>query len=216
MASEHGRTTPFAEKMFVFMAGLQHSAITILRCGLVLVLVWIGGLKFANYEADSIVPLIANSPAMSFVYTHSAPAYREYTNKEGELVPSHRAWHNENRTYLVSHALGMVIVTLGLMISLHRPWPQVAAIGSALLIGMSCVTLSFLITTPEAWVQQGSDANHGFPFLSGVGRLIVKDAIMFGAAFVTMTDSAAAYLQRTGWIAGQMGLGRKPEKAQEL
>ena len=189
-----------ARKIFVAMAGLNRSAVTILRCGLVLVLFWIGGLKFARYEADSIVPLIANSPAMSFVYTHPAPVYRGYMNKEGELVPSHRAWHEANRTYPVSHALGVVIVALGIMIALHRPAPQVAAIGSALLIGMSCVTLSFLITTPEAWVQAAGDVNHGFPFLSGLGRLIIKDSIMIGAAFVTMADSANAYLRRRGWL----------------
>ena len=135
---------------------------------------------------------------MSFVYKHPAPAYRGYTNKEGDLVLTHRAWHEENRTYPVSHALGVVIVTLGLMIALHRPLPQVAAVGSALLVGMSCVTLSFLVTTPEAWVQATADVNHGFPFLSGVGRLIIKDSIMFGAAFVTMADSATAYLERRG------------------
>jgi len=43
---------------------------------------------------------------------------------------------------------------------------------------MSCTTLSFLITTPEAWVPALGDANHGFPYLSGAGRLIVKDCIM--------------------------------------
>jgi uncharacterized membrane protein YkgB len=33
-----------------------------LRIGLIIVLLWIGALKFADYEADSIVPPVANSP----------------------------------------------------------------------------------------------------------------------------------------------------------
>jgi uncharacterized membrane protein YkgB len=37
---------------------------------------------------------------------------------------------------------------------------------------------------------------HGFPLLSGAGRLVIKDAIMMGAALVTMADSAKAYLRR--------------------
>jgi 2-polyprenyl-6-methoxyphenol hydroxylase-like FAD-dependent oxidoreductase len=41
------------------------------------------------------------------------------------------------------------------------------------------------------------DAAHGFPYLSGVGRLIIKDAIMFGGAIVTLADSARAYLRRS-------------------
>jgi uncharacterized membrane protein YkgB len=81
---------------------------------------------------------------------------------------------------------------------LHPVLPQVAAFGSLLLILMACTTLSFLITTPEAWVLNLGDGVHGFPYLSGVGRLVVKDAIMLGGAFVTLADSAKAYLSRSG------------------
>jgi uncharacterized membrane protein YkgB len=62
---------------------------------------------------------------------------------------------------------------------------------------MSCTTLSFLVTTPEAWVPALGDANHGFPYLSGGGRLIVKDFILFAAAMVTFVDSAKATLIRS-------------------
>ena len=65
-----------------------------------------------------------------------------------------------------------------------------------LLIFMALTTLSFLITTPEAWVLALGDSNHGFPYLSGVGRLIIKDSIMLGAAFLTMTDAAGESLRR--------------------
>jgi len=40
------------------------------------------------------------------------------------------------------------------------------------------------------------DANHGFPYLSGAGRLIVKDCIMLAAAVVTLADSARSALLR--------------------
>jgi uncharacterized membrane protein YkgB len=46
------------------------------------------------------------------------------------------------------------------------------------------------------------DAHHGFPYLSGRGRLVVKDAIMMGAALVTMADSAKAYLRRERRLRG--------------
>jgi uncharacterized membrane protein YkgB len=161
----------------------------------VIVLVWIGGLKFVDYEADSIVPLVANSPVMSFLY-HKPAEYRSHMNKEGELNPEHRAWHRENGTYTFSHGLGVVIVGIGLLIALYPVTPELSALGSFLLILMSCTTLSFLITTPEAWVPALGDANHGFPFLSGAGRLIVKDFIMLAAAAVTLADSAKAALNR--------------------
>jgi uncharacterized membrane protein YkgB len=184
-------------RIYSAASSLDRFGMTLLRLALVIVLVWIGGLKFAKYEADSIVPLVANSPVMSFFYHHPAPEYRRYMNKEGELNAAHRQWHESNGTYPFSYGLGLVILSIGILIALNPFLPQVAAVGSFLLILMACTTLSFLATTPEAWVPAIGDSTHGFPFLSGVGRLIIKDTIMLGAALVTLADSARAYLQRT-------------------
>lgn len=186
------------KRAYWWASRLDRVGMGLLRLGLVIVLVWIGGLKFARYEADSIVPLVANSPLMNFFYHHPAPEYRPYMNKEGELVPSHRAWQETNGTYPFAMGLGVLIVCIGLLIALHPVWPQAAAVGSFLLILMACTTLSFLITTPEAWVPALGDSAHGFPYLSGTGRLVVKDAIMLGAAVVTLADSAKAYLAHGG------------------
>jgi reactive chlorine resistance protein C len=179
----------------LFASKLDRVAMGMLRAALVIVLVWIGGLKFVDYEADSIVPLVANSPVMNFMYRHPAE-YRTHMNKEGELNAQHREWHQENGTYVFSHGLGAAIVGIGLLIALYPVKPEISALGSGLLILMSCTTLSFLITTPEAWVPALGDANHGFPYLSGSGRLIAKDLIMLAAAFVTLTDSAKVALSR--------------------
>src|SRR6202035_1356710 len=163
--------------------------------GLIVVLLWIGGLKAFRYEADGIVPFVANSPTMSFFYA-DADNYKAHKNPEGALVPENRSWHEANRTYLFAYGLGSVIVLYGLLLCLH-PWlPQAAAIGSLLVFVMSFVTLSFLVTTPECWVPPLAEAQHGFPYLSGAGRLVIKDAILMGAALVTMADSAKAYLRK--------------------
>jgi uncharacterized membrane protein YkgB len=183
-------------KLYAKAAKLDRFGMGLLRLGLVVVLLWIGGLKFVPYEADGIVPLVANSPAMSFFYHHPAPDYKHYTNKEGEMNAAHREWHESNGTYPFSHGLGVLIVLIGIFIALHPLRPQIATVGSALVILMACTTLSFLITTPEAWVPALGDSVHGFPYLSGVGRLIIKDVIMLGAGFVTLADSAKAYLNK--------------------
>lgn len=188
-------SNPLLLPVFSAAAKLDRIAMGMLRTALVIVLVWIGGLKFVNYEADSIVPLVANSPLMSFLY-HQPAEYRSHMNREGELNPQHRAWHGENGTYTFSHGLGVVIVSIGLLIALYPIKPELSMLGSFLLILMSCTTLSFLITTPEAWVPALGDAQHGFPYLSGAGRLIVKDCIMLAAAVVTMADSAKSALRR--------------------
>jgi reactive chlorine resistance protein C len=183
-------------KLFELAARLDRPGVTVTRVGLVVVLVWIGGLKVFKYEDESIVPFVANSPFMSFFYRAPAGDYRQHMNREGELVPANREWHEHNGTYRFAYGLGSVIVLYGVMIALH-PWlPRVAAVGSFLVLLMSLVTLSFLVTTPEAWVPPLGSPEHGPPLLSGAGRLVVKDAIMMGAALVTMADSAKAYLRR--------------------
>jgi uncharacterized membrane protein YkgB len=184
------------DRFFEFASRLDRTGIAVTRIGLVVVLVWIGGLKICRYEDEGIVPFVANSPFMSFFYRQPAGEYRQHMNKEGELVPANREWHERNGTYLFAYGLGLMIVAYGIMIALH-PWlPGVSALGSFLVFVMSFVTLSFLVTTPEVWVPNLGSGEHGFPLLSGAGRLVVKDAIMMGAALITMADSAKAYLRR--------------------
>jgi uncharacterized membrane protein YkgB len=182
--------------VFEVMANASQLGIGVTRLGLIVVLLWIGGLKIARYEAEGIVPFVANSPTMNFFYKYPAPEYRKHMNKEGAVEPANQAWHEANGTYAFALGLGSVIVAYGLMLCLH-PWlPQVAAAGSLLVFLMAFVTLSFLVTTPETWVPNLGGPNYGFPYLTGAGRLVIKDAIMMGAALVTMADSAQAYLDR--------------------
>jgi uncharacterized membrane protein YkgB len=184
-------------RVFEAAAGMDRVGAAVARLGLIVVFLWIGGLKACRYEADGIVPFVANSPFMSFFYAHP-DEYKAHKNPEGAPTPENRAWHESNRTYEFAFGLGTVIVLYGLMLCLH-PWlPQVAALGSFLIFVMSFVTLSFLVTTPECWVPALGDDRHGFPYLSGAGRLVLKDAIMMGAALVTMADSAKAYLRKLG------------------
>jgi reactive chlorine resistance protein C len=183
-------------KLFEAAARTDRFGVAVTRVGLIIVLLWIGGLKVYHYEADGIVPFVANSPFMKFFYAYPAPEYRKHMNKEGELVPANREWHERNHTYVFAYGLGSLIVVYGLLLCLH-PWlPQLATLGSFLVFIMSFVTLSFLITSPECWVPALGSTEHGFPLLSGAGRLVIKDAIMMGAALVTMSDSAKAYLRK--------------------
>lgn len=183
------------DKFFKYASKLQETGIHISRLALIIVLVWIGGLKAFRYEASGIVPFVANSPLMNFFYTHDTPEYKSYMNKEGEYKTENIQWHEANNTYGFSYGLGTVIVGIGILIALYPISPKLSAIGSFLAFGMSFVTLSFLITTPESWVPDLGDSEHGFPYLSGAGRLVIKDTIMMGAALVTMSQAARKYLE---------------------
>src|SRR3977135_2048949 len=90
------RTHQRMQSYLKWLARRQPYFIHLVRIAIFVVMAWIGGLKFVPYEAESIVPFVANSPVMEFFYAKPAPEYKRYMNKEGELVPKNRAWHQEN------------------------------------------------------------------------------------------------------------------------
>jgi len=178
-----------------FIARLESFGRKSIRLGIVIVFLWIGGLKFFDYEADGIVPFVANSPFMSYFYSHPKE-YKGHTNKEGELVEENRVWNMRNNTYGFSFGLGCVLVVLGVLVALYRVVPFSSMIASILIFIMTLGTLSFLVTTPESWVPHLTDKDWGFPFLSGRGRLVIKDLVILGGAILTMSESAQLYLAR--------------------
>ena len=184
---ENGLITAIAR-----LEGFGKSAV---RFGIVVVFLWIGGLKFFVYEADGIVPFVANSPFMSFFYNHP-DEYKAYVNKEGELVPKNHQWQQANNTYGFSRGLGVFLVMVAALVALHPVAPLPSMVGSGLIVLMSLGTLSFLVTTPESWVPPLGDARYGFPYLSGRGRLVIKDLVILGGALLTMSQSARLYLNR--------------------
>jgi reactive chlorine resistance protein C len=139
---------------------LQAVGAYLLRYGLVLVIAWIGFMKFTAYEAAGIEPLVANSPLMSWVYS----------------IFSVRAF---------SALLGVVEIAIAAMIALRAVSPKVCAVGSALAIGMFFTTLTFLLSTPGWEASLG-----GFPALSVVpGQFILKDIVLLGAAVWSLGEA---------------------------
>lgn len=160
---------------------------------------WIGGLKAYQYEADGIVPFVANSPLMSFFYKYDAPEYQNHKNPEGKTVQENIDWHKDNRTYIFSYGLGSFIVIIGTLTLMGIWFPKIGLAGGLLTFVMSIVTLSFLITTPEVYVPNlGGDfptPHFGFPYLSGAGRLVLKDIIMMAGGLIIASDSATSLLR---------------------
>lgn len=199
--------------LFTLVAFSQNKFIHFMRIALFIVMVWIGGLKAFQYEADGIVPFVINSPFMSFFYTHAGKTtvndkgttVAEYTlhkNPEGKTVQNNINWHKENGTYIFSYGLGTVIIVIGILVLLGIWFPQIGFWGGLLTFGMSIVTLSFLITTPEVYVPDlGGDfptPHYGFPYLSGAGRLVLKDIIMMAGGLIIASDCGQKILKTTG------------------
>lgn len=187
------------KSFLTFLVTSQSLFINLTRIAIFIVMIWIGGLKAFQYEADGIVPFVANSPFMSFFYSKDAPEYNEYKNPEGKTVQKNVDWHKENGTYAFAYGLGTVIVIIGLLTLLGIWNAKMGLIGSLMTLVMSIVTLTFLITTPEVYVPNlGGDfptPQYGFPYLSGAGRLVIKDVVMMAAALVCASDSAKKLLK---------------------
>jgi len=177
-----------------FISKLDTLGTHLMRLGIAMVFLWIGALKFAPYEADSITPFVANSPFMSFFYEHPED-YKAHLTHEGELNADKRVWQTANNTYVFSTGLGFVEILIGLLVLSNPISRRAGLLGGALAFGTPLVTLTFLLTTPEAWVPDLGDAEHGFPFLSGAGRLVLKDVLMLAGALPVMADSARQLLQ---------------------
>src|ERR1700757_4197471 len=88
------------------------------RYGLVIVIGWIGALKFAKYEAFQIQPLVANSPFMGWLY----PIFPVLT---------------------FSALLGVFEVAAALLLAIKPVAPKLSIIGSAMAIVLFLSTISF-------------------------------------------------------------------------
>ncbi len=183
-------------RVLTIAVSTQKMGINLIRVAILVIFVWIGGLKFWNYEAEGIVPFVANSPFMSFFYSNDAPEYKEYKLKEGEFDAEKYQWHVENNTYTFSYGLGILIMSIGVLTFLGIFWPKVGLVGASLAIVMTIGTLSFLVTTPEVWVPNLGSGEYGFPLLSGAGRLVIKDTAILAGAIVVLADSAKSVLSQ--------------------
>lgn len=178
----------------------RRAGISAMKIAIAVIFLWIGALKFVPYEADSITPFVANSPVLSFFYAHPED-YKRHMTHEGELKPAQRAWQTANHTYDFSRGLGAVELAIGGLTLAGLGSRRLGMAGALLAFATPFVTLSFLITTPEAWVPALGDAQHGLPYLSGAGRLILKDLAILAGAWLIMVDTARAMLAKASQTA---------------
>ena len=139
--------------------GIEQVGNSVLRYSLVTNLVWIGSLKFQDYEIENIRPLVTSSPLFSGVL-----------KKLGEKK--------------TAQLIGVAEIGMGALIAAKPLAPRASALGSLGAVGMFVTTLSFMATTPG--VQQ---ENHGKTKLSMVGQFLLKDTVLLGASILTAAES---------------------------
>jgi len=141
---------------------VQRLGEALIRYGLVIVLGWIGAMKFTAYEAAGIKPLVETSPLMSWMY-------------------------NVLTIQATSNLIGVTELTAALLLAVRPLWPKVSLIGSIVAVFTFLATLTFLFSLPGWEPSLG-----GFPALSGSGGFLLKDIVLLGAALWTFGDSWAA------------------------
>ena len=154
------------------------------RYGLVLVIFWVGCLKFTAYEAQGVQAFASNSPLLSWAY--------------GLL---------DVRDF--SRALGLVEIAIAALIATRPFSPRLSAAGSFGAIAMFLTTLSFLLTTPGVW-----QPDYGFPSLSPApGQFLAKDLVLLGAAVWTAGEALLAVPAGHRFVRGMESSPRQADAA---
>ena len=129
------------------------------RYGLVLVLAWMGSMKFTGFEAGAIQPMIANSPFLFWLY---------------EVMSVQAA----------SNLIGVIELTAAALIA-ARPWSAKAALtGAALAIGTFAITISMIFSLPSWEATLGFPVLTVMP-----GQFLLKDVLFLGAAVWLFGDA---------------------------
>lgn len=142
---------------------LASVGLSVLRSGLVANLLWIGALKFQDYEVENIEPLVTSSPLFSRL-------------------------HDKLGAQKLARLFGVTEIVMGSLIAAKPVTPRASMVGSLGAVGMFLTTLSFLATTPELWQER----QRGSPKLSLAGQFALKDSVLLGASLLTAADSLRA------------------------
>src|SRR5260370_41256728 len=157
----HEQTQDTAHERRTTRSRVEAAGRELARYGLVVVVAWIGLMKFTAYEAEGIRPYVANSPLMSWVY--GPMSVRSF-----------------------SAVLGVVEVAIALLIAARPFSARACVLGSAIAVGMFLTPLSFLVTTPGVWEPSAG----GFPALSAIpGQFLIKDLALLGISLWSLGEA---------------------------
>jgi uncharacterized membrane protein YkgB len=122
----------------------------------------VGALKFAEYEAENIQPMVSTSPLFSWI-------------------------HRRMGSRKTARFIGITEIVMGTLIAARPLSPRASALGSLGAAAMFLTTLSFLRTMPGVLQE-----DHGFPALSLEGQFLAKDGVLLGAAILIAGESLRA------------------------
>lgn len=130
----------------------KNLAFWVISTGMVVMLLWAGSFKMTAPGAEGIVPLVNNSPLIS--------------------------WHFKLfGVYHGSDLIGLTEYMAAILIIIGLFKPQAGIIGGAIAAVMFFVTSTMLITTPGALINV-----NGISYMNNLGLFLYKDIINLGAS----------------------------------
>ena len=138
----------------------------ILVCGMVVMLYWAGTFKMTHPGAETITPLVTNSPLLSWHFKLFGPD-------------------------LGATIIGSTEVTAATLILAGLFNPVLGMIGSCITALMFFLTSSMLLSTPGLLLNV-----KGFYFLDELGLFLFKDIISLGASFYLFTNFGMKALKK--------------------
>jgi reactive chlorine resistance protein C len=161
-----------ATHLSTWAARLEAIGGTVLRYGLVAILLYFGACKFTVEEAKAIEPLVAHSPL--FAWLHAALG-----------------------TQGISNVIGVAEIGIAMLIAARPLSPALSALGSLLSIGMFLATLSFLFSTPGLWHVVD---RFPLPVTTADGGFLMKDVFLLGAALWTAGEALRSARRRSAHV----------------
>jgi uncharacterized membrane protein YkgB len=156
---------------------IERVGAALLRYELAGVITTIASLKFSEYEAKNIEPLVESSPLFAWL----------------------RRRIGMRRT---AKLIGTTELAIAGLLAFAPRRSRLSVVGSVLAIGMFGTTLSFLLSTPAARTKSGAK---GVTILSDVGQFLVKDVVLLGASVLTLGESCTSARSADLLVGGAQG-----------
>ena len=125
----------------------------VMSIGMVIMLLWAGSYKLTAPGAEGIVPLVTNSPLISWHFKLFGP-------------------------YIGSDIIGVTEIVAALLLITGYFKPKAGVVGGLIATLMFFITSSMLITTPGSTISV-----HGIRYMSFLGLFLFKDVISLGVSF---------------------------------
>jgi uncharacterized membrane protein YkgB len=125
--------------------------------GMIVMLLWAGSYKMTAPGAEGIIPLVSNSPLISWHFKLFGP-------------------------YIGSDIIGLTEITAASLMIIGYLKPKAGIIGGLIASGMFFTTSTMIITTPGT-----TTLVHGIRYMSFLGLFLFKDVISLGVSFYLVT-----------------------------